>query len=199
MRMWPTASWPLNGQEALNWTSQWVPKSCSIPARGAATCTGSSVSPFDVPRKTTGLSLPVFGTWTDWQFANEDDYNSLIDGWSGDSPLDWLHRNVGFATTTMSPENDKNRLSGHMWLGDSFRPGTFGLYVYRANLSEPDKPGPHIFFQRAAMPNAPCDTSASGRSCKENPASINYSDIRNNYTGQMLLWRQVTPGDYWWP
>jgi len=199
MRMWPTASWPLNGQEALNWTSQWVPKSCSIPARGAATCTGSSVSPFDVPRKTTGLSLPVFGTWTDWQFANEDDYKSLIDGWSGDSPLDWLHRNVGFATTTMSPENDKNRLSGHMWLGDSFRPGTLGLYVYRANLSEPDKPGPHIFFKRAAMPSAPCDTSASGRSCKENPASINYSDIRNNYTGQMLLWRQVTPGDYWWP
>jgi hypothetical protein len=135
----------------------------------------------------------VFGTWTDWQFANEDDYKSLIDGWSGDSPLEWLHRNVGFATTTMSPENDKNRLSGHMWLGDSFRPGTFGLYVYRANLSEPDKPGPHIFFTRAAMPSAPCDTSASGRSCKENPASINYSDIRNNYTGQMLLWRQARP------
>ncbi|HEX4622841.1 MAG TPA: hypothetical protein VH231_00175 [Solirubrobacteraceae bacterium] len=132
MRMWLTASWPLNGQDALNWTSQWAPKSCSIPTGGAATCTGSSVSPFDVPRKTTGLSFPVLG-------------------------------------------------------------------VYRADLSEPDKPGPHTFFKRAAMRSAPCDTSASGRSCKENPASINCSDIRNNYTGQMLLWRQVTPGDYWWP
>ena len=199
MRMWPTASWPLNGLDALNWTSQWVPKSCSIPTRGAATCTGSSVSPFDLPRKTTGLSLRVFGPWTDWQFANEDDYKSLIDGWSGDTPLDWLHRNVGFATTTMSPENDKNRLSGHMWLGDSFRPGALGLYVYRVNLSEPDKPGPHLFFKRALMPSAPCDPSSSGRTCKENPARINYSDIRDNYTGQMLLWRQVKPGDYWWP
>ena len=99
----------------------------------------------------------------------------------------------------MSPENDKNRVSGHMWLGDSFRPGEFGLYVYRANLSEPDKPGPHVWFQRALMPTAPCDPSADGRTCKENPAKINFSDLKNNYTAQMLLWRPVQPGDYWEP
>ena len=199
MRMWPTASWPLNGQDALTWTAQWIPKSCSIPARGAAKCTGSSVSPFTLPLKTTGLSLPVFGQWTDWQFSSEDDYKGLIDGWNGDSPLAWLHKHAGFSTTTMSPENDKNRVSGHMWLGDSFRPGEFGLYVYRANLSEPDKPGPHVWFQRALMPTAPCDPSADGRTCKENPAKINFSDLKNNYTAQMLLWRPVQPGDYWEP
>ena len=46
----------------------------------------------------------------------------------------------------------EKRLSGHMWLSDSFRPGYYGLYVYRANLSEQDKPGPHVWYQRAYMP-----------------------------------------------
>ena len=83
--------------------------------------------------------------------------------------------------------------------GRQLPPGEFGLYVYRANLSEPDKPGPHVWFQRALMPTAPCDPSADGRTCKENPAKINFSDLKNNYTAQMLLWRPVQPGDYWEP
>ena len=107
-------------------------------------------SPYPLPRR-TNLPLPALGPWTDWQTPTEDDFKSLIDGWEGDSPLAWLHKNTGFSTTTMSPQNDKDRLSGHMWFRDSFRPG-FYLYVYRINLSEPDRPGPHVWYRSAYMP-----------------------------------------------
>jgi hypothetical protein len=198
MRMWPQASWPLNGLEALNWTSQWVPKTCRTGTRGA-TCTGSAVSPYIVPLRTTGLTLPALGPWTDWKYPSEEDYKELIDGWKGDSPLAWLHQQTGFSTTTMTRENDQRRLSGHMWLGNSFRPGLTGLYVYRVNLSEPDTPGPHVWFQHAGMPSAPLACSRDGRTCSEPPSQVDFSGIKNNYTAQMLLWRPVQPGDYWWP
>ena len=193
MRMWPTASWPLNGQDALNWTSYWQPRHCTTRKR---TCTGSYESPYPLPRR-TNLPLLALGRWTDWQTPTEDDFKSLIDGWEGDSPLAWLHKNTGFTTTTMNPQNDKDRLSGHMWFRDSFRPG-FYLYVYRINLSEPDRPGPHVWYRSARMPlgTLTCDVN---NVCDEAPSTIDYSDIKNNYTAQMVLWRQVQPGDYWYP
>ena len=193
MRMWPTASWPLNGQDALNWTSYWQPRHCTTRKR---TCTGSYESPYPLPRR-TNLPLLALGRWTDWQTPTEDDFKSLIDGWEGDSPLAWLHKNTGFTTTTMNPQNDKDRLSGHMWFRDSFRPG-FYLYVYRINLSEPDRPGPHVWYRSARMPlgTLTCDVNYV---CDEAPSTIDYSDIKNNYTAQMVLWRQVQPGDYWYP
>ncbi len=52
----------------------------------------------------------------------------------------------------MSPQNDRDRLSGHMWFRESFRPG-FYLYVYRINLSDPDRPGPHVWYRSAYMPS----------------------------------------------
>ena len=193
MKMWPTASWPLNGQDALNWTSYWQPRHCTTRKR---TCTGSYESPYPLPRR-TNLPLLALGRWTDWQTPTEDDFKSLIDGWEGDSPLAWLHKNTGFTTTTMNPQNDKDRLSGHMWFRDSFRPG-FYLYVYRINLSEPDRPGPHVWSRSARMPlgTLTCDVN---NVCDEAPSTIDYSDIKNNYTAQMVLWRQVQPGDYWYP
>jgi hypothetical protein len=195
MRMWPTASWPLNGQDALYWTSEWQPRRC-VDTTKKRTCKGSSEGDPPLARRTTGLSLPALGPWTDWQTPTEDDFKSLIDGWQGDSPLAWLNKNVGFRTTTMSPQNDKDRLSGHMWFRDSFRPG-FYLYVYRINLSEPDRPGPHVWYRSAYMPKG--TLKCSGNVCNEDPSTIDYSDIRNNYTAQMVLWRPVQPGDYWEP
>jgi hypothetical protein len=44
------------------------------------------------------------------------------------------------------------------------------------------------------MPEGQCEGS---NTCTE--TQINFSDIRNNYTAQMLMWRPVKPGDYWWP
>ena len=123
----------------------------------------------------------------------------LIDGWEGDSPLAWLHRSAGFSTTTMTRENDQKRLSGHMWLGNSFRPAFSGLYVYRVNLSEPDRPGPHVWSQRTYLPSGPRVCAPGARTCSEVASQLNFSDIRDNYTAQMLLWRPVQPGDYWWP
>ena len=87
-----------------------------------------------------------------------------------------------------------------MWLADSFRPGYYGLYVYRANLSEQDKPGPHVWYQRAYMPvgrDPVCSRGPVYTTCTE--TQVDFSDIRNNYTAQMLMWRPVEPGDYWWP
>ena len=199
MRMWPQASWPLNGFDALNWTAVWQPETCTIAAYRSS-CEGSRHSPYGLPKR-TNLPLPGLGPWSDWKFPSEDDYKGLIDGWVGDSPLAWLNKNVGFRTTTMSRANDEKRLSGHMWLSDSFRPGYYGLYVYRANLSEQDKPGPHVWYQRAYMPVGR-DPVCSRRdqyitTCTE--TQVDFSDIRNNYTAQMLMWRPVQPGDYWWP
>jgi hypothetical protein len=194
MRMWPTASWLLNGQDALNWTSVWQPRRCVDTAR-KRTCKGSAEGDPPLVRR-TNLSLPALGPWTDWQTPTEDDFKSLIDGWQGDSPLAWLHKNTGFRTTTMSPQNDKDRLSGHMWFRDSFRPG-FYLYVYRINLSEPDRPGPHVWYRSAYMPKG--TLKCSGNVCTEDPSTIDFSDIRTNYTAQMVLWRPVQPGDYWEP
>jgi hypothetical protein len=142
------------------------------------------------------LTLPALGPWTDWQTPTEDDFKSLIDGWQGDSPLAWLNTNVGFRTTTMSPQNDKDRLSGHMWFRESFRPG-FYLSVYRINLSEPDRPGPHVWSRSAYMPKG--TLKCSGNVCNEDPSTIDYSDIQKNYTAQMVLSRPVQPGDYWYP
>jgi hypothetical protein len=198
MRMWPQASWPLNGLDALNWTAAWLPETCTIAAFRTS-CSGSRHSPYPLPKR-TNLPLPALGPWSDWKFPSEDDYKGLIDGWEGESPLAWLNKHTGFRTTTMSRENDRKRLSGHMWLGDSFRPGYYGLYVYRANLSEPDKPGPHVWYQRAYMPVGREPTCSKGpvvTTCTE--TQVDFSDIRNNYTAQMLLWRPVQPGDYWWP
>ena len=198
MRMWPQASWPLNGFDALNWTATWRPETCTIAAYRSS-CEGSRHSPYTLPKR-TNLPLPGLGPWSDWKFPSEDDYKGLIDGWEGDSPLAWLNKNVGFRTTTMSRENDRNRLSGHMWLADSFRPGYYGLYVYRANLSEQDKPGPHVWYQRAYMPvgrDPVCSRGPVYTTCTE--TQVDFSDIRNNYAAQMLMWRPVEPGDYWWP
>ena len=199
MRMWPQASWPLNGQDALNWTSQWVPRTCPGPNVRGGTCTGSAESPYTLPLKTTGLSLPALGPWTDWRFPSEDDYRDLIDGWEGDSPLAWLNKRAGFTTTTMTRENDQKRLSGHMWLANSFRPGFWGLYVYRANLSETDRPGPHVWYQREYRPTGPLVCAPGCRTRSEQLSQVNFSAIRDNYTAQMLLSRPVQPGDYWWP
>jgi hypothetical protein len=107
MRMWPTASWPLNGQDALNWTSVWQPRRCVDTTR-KRTCTGSSESPYALPRR-TNLSLPVLGPWTDWQTPSEDDFKSLIDGWEGDSPLAWLHKNTGFLSLCLSRQSQRTR------------------------------------------------------------------------------------------
>ena len=96
----------------------------------------------------------------------------------------------------MSPQNDKDKLSGHMWFRESFRPG-FYLYVYRINLSEPDRPGPHVWYRSAYMPSG--TSKCSGNVCTEDPSTISFSDLRTNYTAQMALWRPVQPGDYWWP
>jgi hypothetical protein len=191
MRMWPLASWPLNGLDALNWTSVWLPKSCKQSGVNRQTCTGSRLSPYPLPRR-ANLPLPALGPWSDWQFPSEDDYKGLIDGWKGDSPLAWLNENAGFRTTTKSAENDQKKLSGHMWLSDSFRPGGLGLNVYRANLSEPDEPGPQVWNERAYFPQGRCD----GLTCTE---TVDFSDIRNNYTAQMLMWRPVEKGHYWVP
>ena len=193
MRMWPLASWPLNGFDALTWTAVWQPQTCRKTGVLSWTCWGSREYPYPLPRR-TNLPLPALGPWSDWQFPSADDYKNLIDGWKGDSPLAWLNEKVGFRTTTMSTENDRKRLSGHMWLSDSFRPGAHGLYVYRTNLSEPDNPGPHVWYQRADMPAGQCEGSTT---CTE--TQVDFSDIRNNYTAQMLLWRPVKPGDYWEP
>jgi hypothetical protein len=193
MRMWPLASWPLNGFDALTWTAAWQPQTCRSTGLISWKCAGSRESPYPLPKR-TNLPLPALGPWSDWKFSGEDDYKGLIDGWEGESPLAWLNENTGFRTTTMSKENDQKRLSGHMWLSDSFRPGSLGLYVYRANLSEPDKPGPHVWYTTAKMPEGQCEGS---NTCTE--THINFSDIRNNYTAQMLMWRPVKPGDYWWP
>ena len=150
MRMWPTASWPLNGQQALDWTSYWQPRRCILQRfgqlEGDLQRLGRRATTTSARR--TNLQLLAFGPWTDWQTPTENDFKSLIDGWQGDSPLAWLHTNTGFTTTTMSPQNDKNRLSGHMWFRDSFRPTAY-LYVYRVNLSEQDRPGPHVWYRSA--------------------------------------------------
>ena len=49
MRMWPTASWPLNGQDALNWTSYWQPRRCTYGGlgnlRGPATARPQATTP----------------------------------------------------------------------------------------------------------------------------------------------------------
>ena len=95
----------------------------------------------------------------------------------------------------MNPQNDKNRLSGHMWFRDSFRPAVY-LYVYRINLSEPDRPGPHVWSRSVTEPEGPL-TCPTPTKCHEDLSTINFSDIRDNYTAQMVLWRQVQPGDYW--
>ena len=196
MRMWPTASWPLDGQEALNWTSYWQPRACTYGGLGGLreTCNGSAAGNHSLPRR-TNLPLLALGPWSDWQTPTEDDFKSLIDGWQGDSPLAWLHKNTGFTTTTMNPQNDKNRLSGHMWFRDSFRPAVY-LYVYRINLSEPDRPGPHVWSRSVTEPEGPL-TCPTPTKCHEDLSTINFSDIRDNYTAQMVLWRQVQPGDYW--
>ena len=174
MKMWPTTSWRLNGQQALYETSEWRPRACTTSTKGTRTCTGSSED-FGLPRR-TNLSLPALGPWTDWQTPTEDDFKSLIDGWQGDSPLAWLNKNVGFRTSIMTPQNDAARLSGEMWYSDSFRPGTYGLYVYRINLSEQDRPGPHVWYRRAYMPTGRCDDV--NRRCQEDPLKINFSDIQ---------------------
>ena len=96
MRMWPTASWPLDGQEALNWTSYWQPRACTYGGFGSLreTCNGSAAGNHSLPRR-TNLPLLALGPWSDWQTPTEDDFKSLIDGWQGDSPLAWLHKNTG--------------------------------------------------------------------------------------------------------
>ena len=74
--------------------------------------------------------------------------------------------------------------------------------MYRVNLSEQDRPGPHVWYQRTNMPSAPRDRlvcTRDGRTCSEPLTQVNFNDIRNNYTAQMLLWRPVQTGDYWWP
>jgi hypothetical protein len=195
MKMWPTTSWRLNGQQALYETSEWRPRACTTSTKGNRTCTGSAVD-FGLPRR-TNLSLPALGTWTDWQTPTENDFKSLIDGWQGDSPLAWLNKNVGFRTSIMTPQNDAARLSGEMWYRDSFRPGTYGLYVYRINLSEQDRPDPHVWYRHAYMPTGRCDDV--NRRCQEDPLKIDFSDIQKNYTSEMVLWRPVQPGTYWYP
>ena len=126
----------------------------------------------DPLERRTNLSLPALGPWTDWQTPTEDDFRSLIDGWQGDSPLAWLNKNVGFRTTTMSPQNDRDRLSGHMWFRESFRPG-FYLYVYRINLSEQDRPGPRVWYRSAYLTSG--TLKCSGNVCNEDPSTINFS------------------------
>jgi hypothetical protein len=95
----------------------------------------------------------------------------------------------------MNDQNDKER--GHMWFRDSFQPGRNYLYVYRVNLSEPDRPGPHVWYRSAFMPKGVL--RCSGNVCNEDPSTINYRDIRDNFTAQMVLWRPVQPGNYWYP
>ena len=157
MRMWPLASWPLNGQDALNWHGilatadlhgGWPQSELQRLGR----------LPIHPAVQDHGLTLPVFGPWTDWKIPTASDYKGLIDGWEGESPLAWLNEHVGFRTTTMSKENDQKRLSGHMWLSDSFRPGfpslgIYRLYADRANLERTGQTRPtRLGYTRAYMP-----------------------------------------------
>ena len=73
-----------------------------------------------------------------------------------------------------------------------------GRYVYRVNLSEPDRPGPHVWYRSVTQPEGPL-TCPTPTKCHEVLSTINFSDIQKNYTSEMVLWREVQPGDYWEP
>ena len=86
-----------------------------------------------------------------------------------------------------------------MWFRDSFRPGSYGLYVYRINLSEPDRPGPHVWYRsaRTALGTLTCDVN---RRCDEAPSTIDFSDIKNNYTvSRWFSGARSSPATYWYP
>ena len=196
LRMWPLRSWALNGADALNTVASWQPRSCTGLNGRRPTCTGSGLDPYPLPL-VSSTSRPMLGPWADWHFPTEEDFKGLIDGWVGDSPLEWLNKQAGFATTRMSPENNRKRLSGHMWLSDSFRPRFSGLYLYRVNLSEPDQPGPHVWNSRAGIPTNRCDPrTPGGSSCTGDPPDL--SDLRTNYSADMMIWRSTELGTYWW-
>ena len=96
--------------------------------------------------------------WTDWQTPTEDDFKSLIDGWQGDSPLAWLHKNVGLhAPRTMTPQNDKDRLSGDMWYRDSFRAGDLRALrlSHQSQRARPARPARLVSARVHA--HGPCD------------------------------------------
>lgn len=171
MRMWPLRSWSVNGAEALKTVAVWQGMRCTGTRN--PTCTGSAFSPYPLPL-VGSTSRPTLGPWSDWHFPTEDDYKGLIQDWTGTSALEWLNqktapppncsgpcpdppRPLGFRTSRMGPEwkadtHDKSREDGHLWMSTSFRMFSSGMYVYRANISEADEPGPHVWYKHAGNP-----------------------------------------------
>ena len=105
----------------------------------------------------------------------------------------------------MSKKNDQKRLSGHMWLSDSFRPGSPSLGISALRVSRQSqrtgqtRPTRLVRARLHAAGSVPKRRWKYPPTCTEPPSQIDFSELRNDYTAQMLLWRPVTPGDYWWP
>ena len=152
---------------------------CTTSTKGNRTCTGSSEDPYPLPRR-TNLSLPALGPWTDWQTPTEDDFKSLIDGWQGDSPLAWLHKNAGFRNQHHDPAERHGQLSGEMWFRDSFGRGPTALRLsHQSQRAGPARPARLVSIARTC-PRA--DAYDVNRRCHEDPSTIDFSDIQKNYT-----------------
>jgi len=125
--------------------------------------------------------------------GTEEDFKRLIDGWDINNrcgttqkpapcsdPLEWLRKEGGLVTS--APGNVPRDHVGHMWLGPDpvprLRFGFVGCgyhWITRINLSEPEKPGPHVFHNTL------------------------YQKDPQNYFAHAMTRRAVAPGSYWWP
>jgi hypothetical protein len=112
--------------------------------------------------------------------GNEDDFRQLIENWKGANPLEYLQREAGLVVS--APAGTPTSWLGHMWLGpapvdpigDCTRLSCYQT-ITRINLSETDRPGPHVFYNY-----------------------LKQFDPQAYYASAMTA-RPVEPGSYWWP
>ncbi|HSS62525.1 MAG TPA: hypothetical protein VLK30_13805, partial [Candidatus Limnocylindrales bacterium] len=144
---------------------------------------GAPYNPRTVCDYSKGSRLPCYmkvdPTWVDPGAAlgSEDDFRQLIENWKGANPLEYLQSEAGLVVSA-PPGTPKSQL-GHMWLGPT--PVTARLLneysqtITRINLSETDRPGPHIFTN-----------------------TLRSFDPQGYYASAMTV-QPVEPGSYWWP
>lgn len=112
--------------------------------------------------------------------GNEDDFRQLIENWKGANPLEYLQREAGLVVS--APAGTPTSWLGHMWLGPApvdpigdCRSLSCYQTITRINLSETDRPGPHVFSNY-----------------------LKQFDPQAYYASAMTA-LPVEPGTYWWP
>jgi hypothetical protein len=110
-------------------------------------------------------------------FGSEDDFRDLIDGFKGNSPLEWLQKEVGLVVYTPEPGSGLPvRDRGLVWLGPyPDQAHWLGEKIFRANLAFDDRPGPSVI------------------------TNILRERDPQNYAAHAMTVHPVAPGVYWWP